>query len=496
MRAALSAALPKAGVAPDRCAALLLPGLTDDNDALRHAALNALLSAPAIRQAVVSGLGPLLKDNNPNKRERAIRALGRIGPAAIDELPAMLAATRAANGAPVYAEALAEIGPKALPALLDILQKSKPAEAKWVLPVLQNFGPSAMPVLSEALQSTNPELRAAAAAAVGEMGRDGAVAAPRLFALSKDANPTVQTAALRALVALHADPGRLKPLLETALTSESPDVRKAAAAGVASLGGAATLGVDGLLVLLSDDNAPGRLAAVQALGELGAKAAPAVDSLLVHLDDPALQSSIMETLEKMGPSAAPAVPRLVEVGKSGKQRATILPVLTAIGRGATAALPLIYASLRDENSDTRAQAVPALAAIETDKAKALAALTPLVASSQGSKVKKAAAHALAKVWSGGQCRPVPDGSRCSTISKTDPKPSRPLKSIGVRTVPDLVAMLSVHDERVRTFACDLLGTMGPDARDAAPKLREIASQDDSVRASANAALKKIDPTAP
>jgi hypothetical protein len=37
--------------------------------------------------------------------------------------------------------------------------------------------------------------------------------------------------------------------------------------------------------------------------------------------------------------------------------------------------------------------------------------------------------------------------------------------------------------------------MGPDAKDAAPKLREIAEQDNAVRATATAALKKIDPEA-
>jgi hypothetical protein len=73
---------------------------------------------------------------------------------------------------------------------------------------------------------------------------------------------------------------------------------------------------------------------------------------------------------------------------------------------------------------------------------------------------------------------------------------RALKGIGVRTVPDLVAMLAVHDAKVRTFACDSLGTLGSDAKDAAPKLREIAEQDSSVRTSANAALKKIDPAGP
>jgi len=83
-------------------------------------------------------------------RERAVRALGRVGPGAVVVLPAMLDAARTADGAPAYADALAEVGPKALPALLDVLQKSKPGEGKWVLLVLHSFGPPAVPVLGEA----------------------------------------------------------------------------------------------------------------------------------------------------------------------------------------------------------------------------------------------------------------------------------------------------------------------------------------------------------
>jgi HEAT repeat protein len=262
-----------------------LPAVTDENEVLRHAALNAMLSSSAVRKAAVPKLSTLLKDKNPVVCERAAHALGRIGPGAVDALPALLTAARVADGSATYADALAQIGPKALPALLEILQKSKPADSKWVLRVLHSFGPPAVPVLSEALKSNSPEVRTAAASALAEMGRGAANAAVPLFVLTKDANPKVQAASFRALVAIHADTERLKPLLQEALASKDADVRKAGAAGLAALGGAATLGVDGLLDLLNDDNAVGRLAAVQALGQLGDKGAPAVSALVARLDD-------------------------------------------------------------------------------------------------------------------------------------------------------------------------------------------------------------------
>ncbi len=225
VRAALFTALPKVGVAPERCVALLLPGVTDENEALRHAALNALLGTRAIRAAAVPKLAALLTDKNPATRERAARALGRVGPEAAGALPALLAATRAAGGTPAFADAVAQIGPAVLPALLDALQKGRPDDSAWILRALRGFGPPAVPVLSEALKHTNPAIRAAAAGTLGSMGREAADAVNPLFVLTEDASPKVQAAALRALVALRADSSRLKPVLQTALACQHPDVR-------------------------------------------------------------------------------------------------------------------------------------------------------------------------------------------------------------------------------------------------------------------------------
>jgi HEAT repeat protein len=143
----------------------------------------------------------------------------------------------------------------------------------------------------------------------------------------------------------------------------------------------------------------------------------------------------------------------------------------------------------------RASAATALASVETDDAKALAVLMPLADSNQSGKVRRAAAHALAKY---GQAASGAVPGLISMLEKETERGEamRALKAIGVRNVPDLVAMLSVKDARVRTFACESLGNLGADAKDAAPKLREIAAQDGALRASANAALKKIDPNAP
>lgn len=494
VRAAFLTALPKLSSDPARTLAALLPVIVGDDETLRHAALNAVLGERALRPVAVSKLAALLKDPNPSTRERAAHALGRFGPDASPALPVLMEATRAAGGAPVYADALANVGPPVLPVLLQALQAGKPEESAWILRALRGFGPPAVPVLSEALKHEKPAVRAAAASTLGAMGRDAADAVNPLFVLTEDASPEVRAAALRALVAQRADSTRLKPLLQTALASPNADIRKAGAAGTAALGGAAQLGVSGLLDLLADDDTVGRTAAVQALGQLGPEAASAVEPLAARLSDPALQSYVIETLGKIGPAAAPAVPRLIELAKSTDQRASVLPALTKIGRGATPALPLIYGCLNDPASDVRASAVTAIATIETDQAKALATLIPL-AGDQSGRMRRAVAGALAQY--GTAARPAAPAFVRMLVSENERSDAmKALKATGIDTVPDLQKMLAVKDAKVRTFACESLAALGPAAKDAAPLLRELLKQDASLRAPITAALAKIDPASP
>ncbi len=494
VRAALLAAVPKVGLEPARSLALLLPAVLGDDEALRHAALNAVLGQRALRPAALPPLATALHDGHPAVRERAARALGRFGGEASPQLPALLAATRSAGGAPAFADALAQVGPAVLPQLLKGLQEGKPEESAWILRALRGFGAPAVPVLSEALKHPQPPVRAAAASALGAMGRDAADAVNPLFVLTEDAHPEVQAAALRALVAQRADAARLQPLLQAALASTHPDVRRAGAAGTAAFGGAAQLGVPGLIDLLSDDDAAGRFAAAQALGQLGEKAAPAVEPLAAQLGDLALQSQVIETLGKIGPAAAPAVPRLVELAKSTDQRASVLPALTKIGPASAAALPLIYECLHDQASDVRAAAVTALAAIEKDQPKLLAILLPLPADSSG-RMRRAAAAAL--VPHGPAARPaVPALVRMLPSANERGEAMRALQAIGVDSVPELKKMLGIKDDRVRTLACESLARLGPAAKDAAPQLRELLTQEEKLRGPITAALARIEPPTP
>jgi HEAT repeat protein len=495
-RMAQITALPKTGPDRERGVPLLVAAATDPDDTVRHVGINALAAARALHPDAVPALAGLLKNSDPAMRQRAAHVLGRLGPDAASALPALVDAALASNGDDVFTDALTQNGPAALPALLSALKDAKPAANAWIFRTLRGFGAAAVPALSEALKNPKVEVRVAAIQALGAMGLDAIPEMHTLSTMASGAEPKVQAAALRALVALHAEPKHLKPLLEAAMASPLPDVKRAAAAGLAATGGAAELGVDSLVALLSDDDPTGRLSAVQALGELGPKSGPAVNALVEHFEDPALQVAIIETLRRLGSAAAPATPRLLELAtrNRGEQRATILPAFAAIGHGAGAALPMIRACIKDPSPDIRATAAPALAAVDPDEAEVLSTLVTLLRDGSGT-VRRATAPELGKLG------PRAEAAIPGLIAMLDQETEKglalaALKSIKVRDIPELLKLLTMRESKVRVFACDSLGALGPAAKEAIPQLHDLLSTAAPVSDAAKKALARIEMTKP
>jgi HEAT repeat protein len=67
-----------------------------------------------------------------------------------------------------------------------------------------------------------------------------------------------------------------------------------------------------------------------------------------------------------------------------------------------------------------------------------------------------------------------------------------LRAIHVHDIPPLLAALNHKDANVRAFACESLGELGPEAKDAVPVLEQKAQGDsEPVRGAAKKALQRI-----
>ena len=181
VRAAAAAALAAVGLpaVPDLARALLVRP-TRRNAATRDLArgLLARLGGPAV-PAVAAGLDSEWR----GVRTEAIKALAAIGPPAVDRL---LAGLRSGDDSARFADALARIGPAAVPGLVNVL--AGPAEGE---PVAW--------VVGTPLQTVSTSVRCAAATALGRLAHPAADAALRR-AWATDGAAPVREHARRALL--------------------------------------------------------------------------------------------------------------------------------------------------------------------------------------------------------------------------------------------------------------------------------------------------------
>lgn len=162
-----------------------------------------------------------LKNPDPQKREEAATALGRIGPVAAAAIEPLIATFADPDlylrGA--AAVALSRIGAGAVSALTDALADPNP-EIRWSAAIaLGRLGPhaaSAVTALSRALNDPNEHVRYGAAAALGEIGPAAWAALPALTETLHDRDEDVRRGATGALQQI-APFGRNRPVPQAEL---------------------------------------------------------------------------------------------------------------------------------------------------------------------------------------------------------------------------------------------------------------------------------------
>ena len=180
----------------------------------RYQALLELPPGPAAAQALLGALS----DSSWRVRKLAAELLARADPA--PEVVARLVDVLGEKGRPgarnAAAAALGQLGGRALPGLLGLLQRADPDPRKFAAEILGDLGrPEAVPALVHALHDPDANVRAAAAEALGRVG--GPEAGQALGALlRRTQEPLLRIAALEGLASLGAPPPlpELLPLLE------------------------------------------------------------------------------------------------------------------------------------------------------------------------------------------------------------------------------------------------------------------------------------------
>jgi predicted Zn finger-like uncharacterized protein len=221
-------------------------------------------TTPAPQTDEVSQLIQRLKGQDLADRMHAARALAKLGPKAAPAVPELIAALRDQTDHPVSvllrqaaAGALAEIGPEAapaVPALRDALRDKNREVQQQAIDALVKIGKPSLNVLTEALQHPEMGVRVKAAAGIAALGPEAKDAVPKLVqAAMTDAQAEAQVRIAASLMRVDPDNQELVLIFIRGLKHPTDEIRKLAAVSLGQLGARAKLAIPDLTDVIKFD---------------------------------------------------------------------------------------------------------------------------------------------------------------------------------------------------------------------------------------------------
>lgn len=493
--------------------------LLDDEELLRvgsPAGRNVPIVQYALEQIgapAVDAVTKLLTAKSSRSRAVAALVLGQMGEVARPAVPKLQQATKDnflnVSMAAAYALARLDVDPAdSLKLITDQLKSSIPGAADFAVQLLNALGPKAapaVPALAELLgmiegNSKRDNLnRRILLRTIARTGAGAGQAVPTLAELLQRDNVDLRAEALAVLAELgpHAEPAaaQIGKLLD------SPDrlERQRAAATLEKLGPAARPAIPAIAQQLqradlSDDDTAELLDIVKAVGPGAAQAAPGVIKALDHKNREVSKRAVL-ALGRLGPAAKGGLEQLAKMAKSATFLDTQLAALQALaqlGPEAKSIAPALQAFANEPSGLRRVWASVALARINDVPRPALTILGEVLASKEIAP-KRQALEALpllgdAAVALMPQLRELVRGKVVAKAKgKTDSEQRLRLAAIATAgvlghlaqpLVPDLLEALDDEDDLDLCTACiRALGQIGPAAREALPRLRQLQRSD-------------------
>ena len=252
-----------------------------------------------------------LADPDEEVSHQAVMILGTMGPEAAPAIPPLLAFQRPSDayGRQAVAQVLAAIGKPAVPSLLEVLQKeddpSLRAAAAYALGGLgRPIEPTAIPALIAALRDKDERVRSAAAFTL---------AAHR--PVTDKALPALSSSRSTPQASCRESARRLCPLSSKRHGTNRGDFRLRVALVIDGIAPTTEGLVPALVAAMRDPDVDVRILAAQALGRMGERVVP---DLIAALEDTDAEMRRLSgaTLGSMGPAARAAVPALIKHSKS------------------------------------------------------------------------------------------------------------------------------------------------------------------------------------
>jgi HEAT repeat protein len=395
---------------------------------------------------------------------------------------------------------------RTLPELLDLVEKT-PVHQPWNYGnELFEMGPEAITAITQRLQDANPDMRAKAALILSEMGPKGKAALPTLVQLLKNPDQLIRTEAVRALYYIGSTPPSAAPELLRLFNKMDYDNSKVLGEVLGRMG-ARDAGVSlELLKILENENDPdyqnSKSAATIALGRMGPSAAIAIPAMIkiIKKDKIGYSSEPVEALARLWPFAAPEIQKLLQDDNPLVRGQGIY----TLGNVGPEALPDLIRCLRCPDEHMLDDSAPIAISIErafylrTLSAKFSMPWIIKLLDDPDPRMRLRGARIFCTV-----CPDLATAVRGYRKMLTDDNLEiRQLADEALRmicfeakeTIPEVVELLKMSDDRILSAALYYLNKQGEGAKAALPEVKKLLqNQNPEIRRSAVWAFARINP---
>ena len=462
-------------------------------------------AAPWVQQEIVPTLGSLLLDTNPKIRAAAAYAFVRIGWAGRDCVPRLvdLLHDQDESVRGNAARAIGEMGSAAVPWIPKLVEMAHddPSMRGCAADAIRTLGPHGQKWLASLLEDSDPEIRKAAVQDLDVWTKSTQAVLPSVVKLLRDNDDEIRAAAIQAVFNIHPLPVEAMPAVRELLRDNNPKIRKDIVGGLGHQTAANDL-LPELSQLTKDRDVTVRIQLGYTAAHLGERAVPMLLELLDDADEQVRGSAAFAT-GQIGLAAGPCAEKLDNILRSdgAENRQYAANALAIIRGGSDESLAVLLA---DDRVEIRRAAVASIVWKKARAAAVLSQLIPLLTDND----RDVQRDAVQIVFN--ELKPLPNDAlpfvpqllndghpwiRSDVIYGVmrsqhaevyllefkrlldDPEnrvriaAARAVKStMGTQSVPLIAKLLDDQDPKVRSAIADLLGEIGPPAKEAVPAL--------------------------